>query len=99
LAQYSLALGVLAERSRTLPGTGIEDHQLAVCGLVQWAQGQPAPSVGDRCLVLATTAMPPRQPLQGISDPVAQPLGLKELPLVERRGVGEGKAGKKPVLV
>jgi len=41
----------------------------------------------------------PQQALQGTGKRIAQALALKELPLVERRAVGEGEPGQKAIPV
>ncbi len=83
---------ILPQRRRVLPGPRIQLHQLAMRRLVQCVERQPAPRIGNRRFVLRPIGMPPDQVLQCFGQQVTQPLGFKELPLVEFGTVGQAEA-------
>ena len=90
---------VLAQGCAAAPGSGIELHQVAMRGLAQRIQFQPAPRPSDRPFVCSPGAVRAGQSLQHVSEPIPQRLGLVELPLVERRAVAEGEPGHKAAAV
>ena len=98
-AQDALALLVLAHGSRTLARPGIQQHQLAVCRLVQRIKRQPAACIVDRRFPGVANRVTGCKRLEHLCQRAPQFLALEELPVVIICAVAQRKAGHKVVLV
>ena len=69
-------------------------HQRDMRRLVQGVEGQPPRSVVDSGVVVGRTGQTANEPLQHGSMDASKRLCLKELPVIKRRAVLEGKTGQ-----
>ena len=72
---------------------------MAVRGLVQGVQRQPAPGVGNSGVEVTLRGVVIGQAHQRVRQVIAQPFGLEELPVVEVSAVAQGETAQEVVSV
>jgi hypothetical protein len=94
LLQDPLAGLELAQGGPAPVAPGVDAHELAVGGLVQRVQDQPAAGGVDRPVPVVLADLGRGQALQRPGELAPQPLGLEVLPVVEAGAVAQAEPGQ-----
>ncbi len=95
LLQHAPALLILPQGGRALTRQRIQLHQLAVRGLMQRIDRDPAARVREGGFIVMLRRESAHQPIERADQLAAQLLGLKERPIVEVATVAQTESGQK----
>jgi hypothetical protein len=96
-AQNPRAFLVLADGGPILPGPGVQPQQRSLRRLMQHVEHDPTPRIRDRLFPCILRAVGRHKLFEHLAIELAQAFAPEELPLVERRAVGQRKASQEVV--